>query len=327
MRSPGNSRRAPRTTYALTDITTPVSGLFRVGELQKPKLEATEVIVEHDGVEVSYTTPWRLGAEEWRVFLAVCALGGLDGTRFNGDTPDLDEPLPTLWDRFITQGMARSRDALNLRTTAYALLKEIGQTDSGKNRRALSDRLERLSTVLQSLRKGNRIMSGSRLLSFAHDEDSGELCIGLSPQMARAILGESKQYVRISLVETRRLGSPAAVLLQGYFSARIRAGASAMYPIDDLAVIVYGSGPASEDTKRYRRSKIREALRSFADVTTWQITFEEHQERKNGRSAKKSYAKVHRVSKRQLERWEAEYRADLMPPPRNESEPEPAPDD
>lgn len=311
--SRGRPRRGePRTQYALTDVTTPVSGLFRLGDRTK-RLEATKVVVEHDGLEVSYVTPYRLGAEEWRTLLAVSALAGLDGDRFRGR--DGEPPLPTLWDRFLAEGVAAERDALRLRTTAYALLREVGLVDTGPNRKALSACLERLSAVMQTLRKGNKVMSGARLLSFAHDEDSGELAIGVSPQMARAILGESKQYVRISLVEVRRLPSAAAVLLHAYLSARVRAGATVAYPIDALVEVVYGSGPVAPAARRKRRLLVREALLSFSDWTTWQIGLGEV--RAPG-GAKAQMARVHRVDRAALERWEAEARAEALPAPRDE---------
>ncbi len=288
----------PRTVFAKTDITTPGSGLFRIAEKGKSKLEATEVIVMHDGIEITYSATYRLGAEEWRVFLAVAALAALDGRRGNGP-----QRLPGLWDKFITVGAATERDALEFQTTAYALLREIGLADSGQNRKALSKCLERLSSVNQTMRKGNRVVSGARFLGFAHDEDSGELRIGISPQMARAILGESKQFVRISLVETRKLENAAAVLLQAHFSRWVRPGKTGRFMLDDLCRIVYGPANVLASTFRTQRLTVRRAILAFADWSTWQIGLDE---RVDSRGVKVWSVQVHRVSQAELLRWEAE---------------------
>ena len=292
----------PRTRYALTDITTPGSGLFRLGDRKESRLEGTEVVVKHAKQEVTYATPYRLGADDWRVFLAIAALAGLDGVRFNKDS-DAPALLPMLWDRFLAEGIAKQRDALHIRTTAYALLREIGRHDGGKDRRDLSDSLKRLSSVVQTIRQGNKVASGSRLLSFAHDEDSGELMVGISPQMARAILGESNQYVRISLVEVRRLDNAAAVLIQAYLSSRLRPGKTATYPIDTLVQVLYGKDSAAPApaTMRKRRQRVREALLTFAEFTTWQVSLQD-----DGRMAT-----IHRVSREDMERWEKQYLADM----------------
>ena len=293
-------RGPPRTAFALTDITTPGSGLFRVADRARPRLEATEVVIEHDGVITTYVTPYRLGADDWRVFLALSALAGLDGTRFRSAGGD---KTPSLWDRLLASGVAEGKDGLRLRTTAYALLREIGLGDSGQNRIALTHSLERLSTVSQTLRKDNRVVSGARLVSFAHDENSGELTVALSSQVARAILGESKQFVRISLVEVRRLENAAAVLLQALFSSRQRPGQTASYQLDHLVGVVYGPGAAPSNRMRQRRTLVRQALASFSGATSWQIALVEV---RNVSGKVAWVVRVHRVSKKELAAWEAD---------------------
>lgn len=294
MTSPGKAVRRPRTHFARTDVTTPGSGLFRIAEKGKPKLEATEVIVEHDGVEVAYISPYRLGAEEWKVLLAIAALAGVDGSRFRG-------PEPTLWDHLLTEGFAAQRDALRIRTTAYALLRELNLADSGASRKALSGHLRRLSSVTQQLRKGDKVMSGARLLSYAHDEESGELAIGISPQMARAILGESKQYVRISLAEVRRL-DPLAVLLHAFFSARIRPGTDMRFKLETLIEVAYGPEKVSPATRRKRQERVRDALLRFNKETTWEVSLS----RATGpRGTAIWNVLVHRIDHKALAAWEA----------------------
>ena len=42
------------------------------------------------------------------------------------------------------------------------------------------------------------------MLSFAHDEDSGELAIAVSPLLAKAILMDAGRYAKVSLEELKR---------------------------------------------------------------------------------------------------------------------------
>ena len=186
----------PRTTHARVDPVTPQVGLFRAessNPKDRPPPPKDGIVYQqnHDGMTIEFRAAGQMDATDWRHFLAIAALAGLDGDRFNGES-DVP-PLPTLWDRFLNEGVALRKDGLRLRTTAYAILREAGLADFGQNRKRLTTTLHRLAMIRQFLRKGNRAMSGANLLSFAHDEDSGELSIGLSPQMARTILGESKQ--------------------------------------------------------------------------------------------------------------------------------------
>jgi len=290
--------RAPRTTYARTDIATPASGLFRIGEKRKSRLEATEIVVNHDGYEISYTTPYRLGAEDWQVFLVICALAGLDGQMLNGSSTGTQLQL---WDKFLADGLAAKGDALRVRTTGYAILRELGKHAGGKDYKEMEASLKRLSSVFQHVKKGSKSASGSRLISYAFDESSGELAVALSHHMAKAILGESAQHVRISLVEMRTLENQVSVLLQAIFSARIRPGAFAKYHLDTLSGHVYGKSSVSPATIRKRRQRIKEALFNMAEWTTWQISIDAN-----------NVASVHRVSKAQLEAWEKEREIDLL---------------
>lgn len=291
--------KPPRTTFARTDIATPASGLFRIAEKGKSREEATFVRVEHGGFEVTYSTPWRLGAEDWQVFLVLCALAGLDGKLLNGSGKG--DQLQ-LWDQFLADGLARKGDSLRVRTTGHAVTRELGKTKGGTAYKELSGSLERLASVTQTFRKGNKSASGSRLISYAFDEDSGELAVGLSHHMAKAILGESAQHVRISLVEMRSLDNQAAVLLQAIFSARIRPGSSVKYHLDTLAGHIYGkSDKVAAATLRKRRQRVKEALSSLHEWTTWHVTVDGN-----------NVATVHRVSKTDLETWEKAREVDLL---------------
>jgi hypothetical protein len=267
------NRPVPRTTHARLDVVTPQAGLFRaVPDNPRSRPPAPpgghRYSVMHDGIDIEFRSGVQLTAPDWQLYVAICALTGLDGERFNGAT--VDPPLPILWDGFGSEGIAASRDALRLRTTAYAVLREAGLTDTGENRRRLTEALIRLSAVRQFLRKGAKVVSGANLLSFASDENTGELSIGLSPQSARAAIGEAKQFVRISSAEIRQLSHPAALVIHAALSARLRIGdpRGATYHLDTLGELAYGP-TNNAATRRSRRRGLRAALAELGELSAW----------------------------------------------------------
>lgn len=273
MASPGKAR--PRTTHARIDPVTPQVGLFRATSANpkdRPQPPRDGIVYQrvHDGVMVEFRSAGQMDATDWRYFLAMAALAGLGGDRISGASEA--SPMPTLWGQFMSEGIASARDGVRVRTTAPALLREAGMTDTGPNRRRLTETLKRLSMVRQFLQKGSRIVSSANLLSFAHDEDTGELSIGLSPQMARTILGESKQHVRVSLEDVRALSHPAAVILHGVLSARLRPRDKrpAIYHLDTLGTLAYGPSD-NKATVRKRRGRIKEALSELSKLPQWKV--------------------------------------------------------
>jgi len=260
---------APKTRFAMTDPATAAAGLFRVPEKRKGYQSLNAITeYEHDGVQVTFISAFRLTDFDWRVFLAVCALGGIDGRTFSSSTKQ--NPAPTLWEHFLADGAAVRQQAIAVRTTAYQLLREIGCADNGSYRKMLTASLRRLSAVTKAMRRGNRELGGSRLLSYAHDEDSGELVVGLSPVMAGCFLGD--QHVKISLDDLRDLKHPAAVILHGVLSARLRPRSrkEARYRIDTLAELAYGEAE-TETQVRNRRRQVREALKELGELASWDV--------------------------------------------------------
>lgn len=267
----------PKTKFAKMDPVTPQVGLFRaqsgnpVSNKRTPSKMGQVVFheMEHDGKIHEYRAAGQLDSTDWKVLLACTALAAMQAERFNGKSEMV--PLPSLWDKFLSEGIATTKDALRVRTTAYEVLRECGLADNGQNRKRLTQSLIGLSMVKQFIRRGSQIMSGANLLSFAHDESSGELSIGVSPQMARKIIGEdSPQHIRINLDDVRSLKDNAAVILHGALSARIRSGDKrpSVYYIDTLAVLAYGP-TTNKTTVRTRRKRILEALAALETLPAW----------------------------------------------------------
>jgi hypothetical protein len=264
------SRGKPRTSFALLDPVTPQVGLFRAlpdrpGGRPAASADGARLVMERAGVTHEYRSAGPLGPVEWRTLLAVYALAGLAGDRVGcpADSAVIGATGP--------QGRASAAPSIRVRTTMYALLREVGVGDSGRTRTRLVEALKRLASVRLFLSRGARTLSAANLVSFAADEATGELLIGLSPDAAAPILGEVRQYVSVSLDEVRALSSPAAVILHAVLSARMNRGDTCRYGVDTVGDLVYGA-TTDAATRRKRRGRVRSAVAELGRLADWQTS-------------------------------------------------------
>jgi len=265
-------RTKPR--IARVDSHTPEIGLFKVRSKKGPRLQAEEYKRDlGDGIMLEYVTPYPLSDRDMLVFVAAIGICTKSPHAIDATAKEIQK---TLWDRFLTEGAAVDREAASARTTAYAIAEAAGLGWGGDQSKQIGESLKRLSSVSAFWRKGSRTMSASRLLSYAHDEESGELAIGVSPMLAKAILGSSRVYTRVSLDEMRQLSHPAARILHLVLSNRLNVGGSVKkrdhsFRIDALANAAYGE-PSSPAVKRKRRGYIRKALEELGSLSDWLVT-------------------------------------------------------
>lgn len=265
---------------ARIDAATPETGLFKVRSKTAPRLKAEEFTttvtpVGEEPIEVKYATPYALDDVDLRIYLAAVGLCSKDPMKVNKKSRE--ETQKTLWDKFLPAHDALESDGAYTRTTSYALASAAG-LGWGKNVPGrITESLEKMSHVFSTWRRGTRVMSGARMLSFAHDEDSGELLIGISPLFAQAILGNAERYIRVSLEEMRTLKNPAASVIHMVMSSRL-----AMYKgtkqrdttigIDVLAETVYGT-PSSAKQRRDRRASIQKAFEELDALKCWHVIY------------------------------------------------------
>jgi hypothetical protein len=263
-------RGKPRASFALLDPVTPQIGLFRAlpdrpGRRPAASGDGAGLVMERAGVTHEYRAAGPLGPVEWRTLLAVYALAGLAGERVGcpADSAVVEATGP--------EGQAAAAPSIRVRTTMYALLREVGVGDSGRTRTRLVESLKRLASVRLFLSRGTRTLSAANLLSFGADERTGELMIGLSPDVAAPILGEARQYAFVSLDEVRALSSPAAVILHAVLSARVDRGGTCRYGVDTIGDVVYG--PTTDAaTRRKRRGRVRAAVAELGRLADWQTS-------------------------------------------------------
>lgn len=264
---------------ARVDPHTPESGLFKVRPKNAPRLHAEEfitVVETEDGpLEIKYATPYALNHVDLRIFLAAVGMCSADPEALAQN--DTEPAQKGLWDKFLTKGIATNMPAAKIKTTSYALAKAAGIAWGDRQAQRISDSLEKMASVSSTWRRGSKVTSGSQMLSFAHDEDSRELVIAISPHFAKAILGEANRYIQISLSEMRELKHPAATVLHMVISSRLGLGGKRknremFINIDKLAEACYGTSKNAEQT-RQRRKQIAAALEELHQLDYWFTTY------------------------------------------------------
>jgi hypothetical protein len=138
------------------------------------------------------------------------------------------------------------------RVTAYALLKLMGKTDTGKNRETLHARLTRLRANAIEIKQGRYAYIGGLLDEAFKDEETQEWVIVLNPKL-RALFAPD-QFTQVEWAVRHALdGQPLAQWLHGFYASHAKP-----YPMR-MDTLLELSG--SENTEpRSNRQKLRKAL-------------------------------------------------------------------
>ncbi|HUE91868.1 plasmid replication initiator TrfA [Pseudomonas sp.] len=130
------------------------------------------------------------------------------------DQLDLD-----VWETVLH--MVRSQElGAECRITAYQLLKELGKTDTGKNRKILSGQLSRMKATALQLRVGDYSYEGSLINEVYRDHGNRtkSYVIRLNPKLLT--LFESDQFTDVDWSVRQALrGKPIAKWLHGYYAS------------------------------------------------------------------------------------------------------------
>ena len=144
----------------------------------------------------------------------LAAIAGIEVT-YTG--PRLDQGDLDTWQSIIHimrgQGMGRE-----CRTTSYALLKQMGLGDSGKNREILHRRIARLVANAVEIKHGRYTYMGSMLDHVFKDDATQQWVINLNPNMLAMFAPD--QFTMIQWGTRRALaGQPLAQWLHGFYSS------------------------------------------------------------------------------------------------------------
>jgi hypothetical protein len=207
-----------------------------------------------------------LGAEELRLLQGIVALAGFSKSVLHLDAPKTDgeKQLALLID---PKHEALKEYSLVIRTSLQRLMYEIGyRTDGGEKRKDIKESLLRLSNVTVRITNGKDEQTYN-LLGYYHDQESGNMVIGINPRITKAIMGNTG-YTHIDMREVRALSSDAARLLHQRLSAVVNPGGQQNFLVDTLVSYIWPE-ITTGSTLRWRRLTLRKALAELEATGGW----------------------------------------------------------
>lgn len=145
------------------------------------------------------------------------ALGGIS-ILYTGallDQGDLD-----VWETVLH--LARMQElGAECRVTAYRLLKDLGKTDTGKNRAILDKHLSRMKATALQVRVGEHSYEGSLIHEVYRDHDTRSYVIRLNPKLRVLFLDDQFTDVDWSVRQALH-GKPLAQWLHGFYVTHAR---------------------------------------------------------------------------------------------------------
>ena len=107
------------------------------------------------------------------------------------------------------------------RMTAYALLKLMGKTDTGKNRATLHARIERLVANALTVKQGRYSYMGNLIAGAIKDEETQEWVIELNPKLRPLFAAD--QFTQVEWAVRHELdGQPLAQWLHGFYASHAK---------------------------------------------------------------------------------------------------------
>jgi hypothetical protein len=186
-------------------------------------------------------------------------LAAVDGVEIRYTGQRLDQGDLDVWET-VLHAVRLQELGSECRLTAYALLKLMGKTDTGKNRVTLQNRIERLVANALTVKQGRYSYMGNLIAGAIKDEDTQEWVIELNPKLRPLFAAD--QFTQVDWGVRHALdGKPLAQWLHGYYASHAKP-----YPIN-MATLLKLSG--SEDASpSSARQTLRKALDAVAEAGT-----------------------------------------------------------
>lgn len=243
-----------------------------------------------DGGEIHFMGYKQLSVFDQSVLFSACARTGVEGLLVIGNSKstegkEVQLKLPLLTDEELKkEGVVKSQNHSLGKTSAYLMLIDTGVKPGGYQYQRLIESLKKLSNITVYRSKitdsGKKVGGSMNLLSFTHDEND-QIVIFLNWRLAGAILGNN-QNIQISLVERRKLKNSVAKILHAWCCGFIRLGECLMNgrgaSYDSLCQHVWGISyyELSENAKKQKRRRVKEALEELSSLDGWQVEFYKH---------------------------------------------------
>jgi len=155
-----------------------------------------------------------------RRYLEAEQIAAVDGIEVRYTGQRLDQGDLDVWEALLHA--VRDQDlGSECRVTSYALLKLMGKTDTGKNRKTLLTRIERLRANAIRLKQGHHVYIGGLVDEAYKDEETQEWVIVLNPRL-RALYGPD-QFTQVEWAVRHELdGQQLAQWLHGFYASHAK---------------------------------------------------------------------------------------------------------
>ena len=148
---------------------------------------------------------------------------------------------------------------LHCHFTAYAILKLMRKTDTGKNRMILDTRLSRLNATAVRIKTGKYSYEGSLIDSVYRDEETREYVVVFNPKMQA--LFASTQFTQIDLDVRQELdGKPLAQWLHCFYASHAK-------PFRYKATTLLTLSGSENSAPHSARQKLFKALDAVAEAS------------------------------------------------------------
>ena len=193
-----------------------------------------------------------------RRFMKGEQVASLDGIEIRYTGERLDQGDLDVWES-VLHAVRLQALGEQCRVTAYALLKLMGKTDTGKNRETLHKRITRLRANAVEIKQGRFSYIGGLIDEAYKDEETQEWVIGVNSKL-RALFA-ADQFTQVEWAVRHALdGKPLAQWLHGFYASHAKP-----YPVR-VETLLQLSG--SENTEpRSSRQKLRKALDDVAEAS------------------------------------------------------------
>lgn len=147
-------------------------------------------------------------------------VAAVDGVEIRYTGQRLDQGDLDVWET-VLHAVRLQELGSECRLTAYALLKLMGKTDTGKNRVTLQDRIERLVANALTVKQGRYSYMGNLIAGAIKDEETQEWVIELNPKLRPLFAAD--QFTQIEWTVRHELdGQPLAQWLHGFYASHAK---------------------------------------------------------------------------------------------------------
>lgn len=194
-----------------------------------------------------------------RRYLKAELMAAVDGLEIRYTGQRLDQGDLDVW-ASVLHAVRHQAMGSECRLTSYALLKLMGKTDTGDNRKTLHERITRLRANAVEVKQGRYTYIGGLIAGAAKDEDTQEWVIELDAKM-RPLFADD-QFTQIEWAVRHDLsGHQLAQWLHGFYASHAKP-----YPIKAETLLkLSGSEDASLTSGR---QTLRKALDAVTEAST-----------------------------------------------------------